>query len=93
MLSGRNKQEEATLSCYCQSPVQIAPLTQLNSDEFLHRIFLDHARKNKEGQQRIFGNVDVWVCMEIIYESGFGYTVIHIGSSVKSKFGLTFNEE
>lgn len=91
-LSGRNAKEEATLSCYCENPVQLNAVTNINTEEFLHRIFLDHARKNKENQQRIFGDMDVWVCMDIIYESGFGYTVIHIGASVKYKFGLTFNE-
>lgn len=32
------------------------------------------------------------MCMDILYESGYGYTVVHIGQSVKYKFGLTFNE-
>jgi hypothetical protein len=56
-------------------------------------MFLDHARKNKESQQRIFGNIDVWVCMDIIYDCGYGYTVVHIGPTAKVKLGLTFNEE
>jgi hypothetical protein len=55
-------------------------------------MFLDHARQNKENQQNILGKGDVWVCMDIIYESGFAYTAVHIGSSVKGvKLGLTFN--
>jgi hypothetical protein len=59
----------------------------------LHRVFLDHARKNRESQQRIFGSMDVWVCMDIIFDSGFGYTVVHVGAGVKVKLGLTFSEE
>ena len=59
----------------------------------MHSLFLDHARNNKENQQRIFGNIDVWVCMEIIYDCGIGYTVVHIGPNVKTKISLTFNEE
>jgi hypothetical protein len=93
MLNGRNAKEEATLSCYCEKPIQLTPLTEINTDEFLHRVFLDHARKNKENQQRIFGGMDVWVCMDILYDSGFGYTVVHIGRNAKVKLGLTFREE
>jgi len=65
----------------------------IKGDDYLHRIFLDHAKKNKENQQRIFGGIDVWVSMDIIYDSGFAYTAIHISPSAKIKLGLTFNEE
>lgn len=57
-------------------------------------MFLDHARQNTQNQQMILGNGDVWVCMDIIYESGFAYTAVHIGASTRGvKLGLTFNEE
>lgn len=35
--------------------------------------------------------MDVWVCMDIIYDSGYGYTVVHIGKNVKVKLGLIFH--
>ena len=63
----------------------------IKGDDFLHRVFLDHAKKNKECQQKIFGGVDVWVCMDIIYDSGFAYTAVHVGPGTKIKLGLTFN--
>ena len=56
-------------------------------------MFLNHAKSNVENQQKIFGNVDVWVCMDIVYDSGFAYTVVHIGPSAKVKLGLNFSEE
>lgn len=93
MVQGRNPTEDATLSCYCEKQIQIVPLSNMKSEEFLHRIFLDHARKNKEHQQRIFGSMDVWVCLAIIYDSGFGYTVVHVGAGMKIKLGLSFSEE
>jgi hypothetical protein len=31
--------------------------------------------------------------MDIIYDSGFAYTAVHIGPTAKVKLGLTFNEE
>lgn len=65
--------------------------SKINEEDFLHRIFLDHARNNKENQQKVFGNVDVWVCMDIVYDSGFAYTAVHIGPTAKTKLGLTFN--
>lgn len=65
--------------------------SKVTEQDFLHRLFLDHARQNKENQQRIFGKVDVWVCMDIVYDSGFAYTVVHIGPTAKIKLGLTFN--
>ena len=46
-------------------------------------MFLDHARKNKDAHQQIFPKVDIWVAMDILYDSGFGYTVVHIGPGVK----------
>jgi hypothetical protein len=30
--------------------------------------------------------------MDIIFESGFGYTVVHVGAGIKVKLGLTFSE-
>lgn len=30
--------------------------------------------------------------MDIVYDSGFAYTVVHIGPGIKTKLGLTFNE-
>ena len=93
MLTGRLQKEDATLSCYCEHAIQMEVCPPLKEEDFLHRIFLDHAKNNKENHQRIFGGVDVWVCMDIVYDSGFAYTAVHIGPSAKVKLGLTFNEE
>lgn len=78
------------MSCYSQTPLQLFHL-QIKEEDFLHRIYLDHARKNVQNHQKIFGNQDVWVCMDILYDSGFAYTVIHIGPGIQLKLGLTFN--
>jgi len=59
----------------------------------LNKIYLSHARNNTNNHQKIFGNQDVWVCMDILYESGFAYTAVHIGQGLQIKLGLTFNEE
>jgi len=37
--------------------------------------------------------MDVWVCMDIDYNSGYAYTVVHVGKQVNMKLSLHFNEE
>ncbi len=47
MLSGREEKVQATLSCYCQTPIEMDLFSKVTEQDFLHRLFLDHARQNK----------------------------------------------
>jgi hypothetical protein len=92
-MNGRTPKIEATLSCYSEATIQLSAVTGIDGCDFIHKVLLNHARTNVANQQRIFGaKVDVWICMDIIYDCGLGYTVVHIGNTSKVKLGVTFNE-
>lgn len=74
----RHPKETATISFYTESKVILKKSSKFNHDQFLYKVFLDHARNNPK-KQLLSESPQEWICSEfLLNKSGYGYLAVHL---------------
>ncbi len=65
----------------------------VDSQDFLYKVFLDHARNNQENIQVIREKPYEWACSDLLADKcGFGYLEFHVDKGSNRKIGLEIDE-
>lgn len=83
----------ATVSVYSEANVCIMS-SRVDTDNVLHKTYLDHARNNDMNKQFMSQSPDEWVCFDVLTDNcGFGYSAFHLDDESRRKLGLQFEEQ